>query len=39
MRVTLIESFVVHVLFVGQVGRGCDRKHPLLASLLSNVPS
>jgi hypothetical protein len=38
MRVTLVESFVVHLLSIGQVGSGCDGKHPLLVSFLSNVP-
>ena len=31
---TLIESFVVHLLSVGQVGPGYYRKHPLLVSFL-----
>ena len=36
---TFIESSVVHLPFVGQVGPGYEGKHPLLVSLPSNVPS
>ena len=36
---SLVESFVVHLPFVGQVGPGYDGKHPLLVSFPSNVPS
>ena len=36
---SLVESSVVHLLPVGQVGPGYKRKHPLLVSFLSNVPS
>jgi len=31
---SLVESSVVHLPFVGQVGRGYYGKHPLLASFL-----
>ena len=34
---TLVESFVVHLPFVGQVGPGYEGKHPLLVSFPSNV--
>ena len=36
---TFIESSIVHLLFVGQVGPGYEGKHPLLVSFPSNVPS
>ena len=36
---TFVESSVVHLLFVGQVGPSYEGKHPLLVSFLSNVPS
>jgi hypothetical protein len=36
---SLVEFSVVHLPFVGQVGPGCEGKHPLLVSLLSNIPS
>jgi hypothetical protein len=36
---SLVESFVVHLSFVGQVGPGYKGKHPLLVSFLSNIPS
>ena len=36
---SLIESSVVHLPFVGQVGPGYEGKHPLLVSFPSNVPS
>jgi hypothetical protein len=36
---SLVESFVVHLLFVGQVGLGYEGKHHLLVSFLSNVSS
>ena len=36
---TLIESFVVHLPFVGQIGPDYEGKHPLLVSFSSNVPS
>ena len=36
---SLVESFVVHLLSVGQVGPGCEGKHPLLVSFPSNVPN
>ena len=36
---SLFESFVVHLLFVGQVGPSYKGKHPLLVSFPSNVPS
>ena len=36
---TLVESFVVHSPFVGQVGPGCEGKRPLLVFSPSNVPS
>ena len=35
---SLIESFVVHLPFVGQVGRGCDGSQALFLIFLSNVP-
>ena len=35
---SLVESFVVHLPSIGQVGRNCDGKHPLLVFFLSNVP-
>jgi hypothetical protein len=34
-----VESIVVHLPFIGQVGPGYYGKHPLLVSSLSNVPS
>ena len=36
---TFVESSVVHLPFVGQVGPGCEGKHPLLVSFPNNVPS
>ena len=36
---TFIESSVVHLLFVGQIGHTYEGKHPLLVSFPSNVPS
>ena len=36
---SLVESSVVHLLFVGQVGPSYEEKHPLLVSFPSNVPS
>jgi hypothetical protein len=36
---SLVESFVVHLVFVGQVGPYSEGKHPLLVSFLNNVPS
>ena len=36
---SLIESSIVHLPFVGQVGPGYEGKHPLLVSFPSNVPS
>ena len=36
---SLVESFVVHLLSVGQVGPGCEGKHLLLVSFSSNVPN
>ena len=35
---SLIESFVVHLPFVGQVGCGCDGRQALFLIFLSNVP-
>jgi hypothetical protein len=35
---SLVESFVVHLPFVGQVGRGCDGSQALFWIFLSNVP-
>ena len=35
---TLIESFVVHSSFVGQVGPGCKENQALFLIFLSNVP-
>jgi hypothetical protein len=34
---SLVESSIVHFPFVGQVGSGCEGKHPMLVSFLSNV--
>ena len=36
---SLIESYVVHIPFVGQVGPSYEGKYPLLVSFPSNVPS
>ena len=36
---SLVESSVVHLPSVGQVGPGYEGKHPLQVSSLSNVPS
>ena len=36
---TFVEAFVVHLLFVGQVGPSYEGKHPLLMSFPSNVPN
>ena len=36
---SLVESSIVHLLFVGQVEPDYEGKHPLLVSLPSNVPS
>ena len=36
---SLVESFVVHLPFIGQVGPSYEGKHHLLVSLPSNVPS
>ena len=35
---SLVESFVVHLSFVVQVGRYCDRSHALFLIFLSSVP-
>ena len=35
---TLVESFVVHSLFVEQVERGCEGSQALFLIFLSNVP-
>ena len=35
---TLVESFVVHSLFVGQVGLGCEGNQALFLIFLSSVP-
>ena len=35
---SLVESFLVHLPFVGQVGRGCDGSQALFLIFLSNVP-
>ena len=35
---TLVESFVVHSLFVGQVGLGCEGNQALFLIFLSYVP-
>ena len=35
---TIIESFVVHSPFVGQVGPGCEGNQALFLIILSNVP-
>jgi hypothetical protein len=35
---TLIESFVVHSLNIGQVGSSCERSHALFLIFLSNIP-
>ena len=35
---SLVESFVVHLPFVGQVGRSCDGSQALFLIFLSNVP-
>ena len=35
---SFVESFVVHLSFVGQVGRGCDGSQALFLIFLSNVP-
>jgi hypothetical protein len=35
---TLVESFVVHSLFVEQVERGCEGRQALFLIFLSNVP-
>jgi hypothetical protein len=35
---TLVESFVVHSPFVGQVGPGCEGNQALFLIFLSNVP-
>ena len=35
---TLVESFVVHSLFVGQVGPSCKGNQALFLIFLSNVP-
>ena len=36
---TFVESSVVHLPFVGQVGPGYEGKHPLLVPFPSNVTS
>ena len=36
---SLVESFVVHLSFVGQVGPDYEGKHPLLVPFPSNVTS
>ena len=36
---SLVEFFVVHLWFVGQVGPGYEGKHPLLVCVPSNYPS
>ena len=35
---TLVESFVVHSLNIGQVGSGCEGRHALFLIFLSNIP-
>jgi hypothetical protein len=35
---TLVESFVVHSLFIGKVGPGCKGNQALFLIFLSNVP-
>ena len=35
---TLVESFVIHSLFVGQVGPGCEGNQALFLIFLSNIP-
>ena len=35
---SLVESFVIHLPFVGQVGPGCKGSQALLLIFLSNVP-
>ena len=35
---SLVESFVVHLPFVGQVGHGCDGSQALFLIFLYNVP-